>query len=226
MDHLSGLYRFFWQEEVPLMNFWDVDHEKELEEEDFKRAPELHKEWLTYSALRLGKGPKNRRHRVIHNLRGDVGQYWLDDDIEVFSPTTELIEVCNVSDEYNDCSYVLKISYGGRSVILPGDAEGPAWESILEDPGPKLLDCDILKAPHHGRESGYHDDAAAAMVPDIVVVSVGKKPETDASDEWAARGASVLSTRYHGTIRVLMYDDGEVFVYNPAGGRIGHLDRL
>src|SRR5256885_8759987 len=31
MDHMSGLHRFFWEEEVPLVNFWDVAHAKQLD---------------------------------------------------------------------------------------------------------------------------------------------------------------------------------------------------
>ncbi len=30
MDHMSGLHRFFWQERVPLLNFWDTSHSKDL----------------------------------------------------------------------------------------------------------------------------------------------------------------------------------------------------
>ena len=226
MDHMSGLHRFFWQEEVRLENFWDVNHNKDLKEADFNNSPHSYLDWLVYKSLRRGIGPNHSSHKVIWNLRGATGQYWTDDAIEVFSPTTELIKVCNTTGAYNDCSYVLKISYGGRSVILPGDAEKPAWESMLENPGADALDCDILKAPHHGRQSGYHAKAAIAMDPEIVVVSVGEKPETDASDEWKALGAQVLSTRYNGTIRVQLDFDGEVFVHNYEGREIAHLDPL
>jgi competence protein ComEC len=226
MDHMSGLHRFFWQEEVRLENFWDVDHNKDLKEADFNNSPHSYLDWLVYESLRRGIGPNHSSHKVIRNLRGATGQYWTDDGIEVFSPTTELIKVCNTKGAYNDCSYVLKISYGSRSVILPGDAEKPAWESMLDNPGADALDGDILKAPHHGRQSGYHAKAAIAMDPEIVVVSVGEKPETDASDEWKALGARVLSTRYNGTIRVQLDFDGEVFVHNHEGREIAHLDPL
>jgi beta-lactamase superfamily II metal-dependent hydrolase len=64
------------------------------------------------------------------------------------------------------------------------------------------------------------------MDPEIVVVSVGEKPETDASDEWKAQGARVFSTRYNGTIQVQMDYDGEVFVHNHEGREIAHLDAL
>jgi competence protein ComEC len=83
-----------------------------------------------------------------------------------------------------------------------------------------------LKASHHGRESGYNEDAVVAMDPSVVVCSVGKKPSTDASDEYASYGPSVLSTRYHGTIKVTMWGDGEVWIHNRSGEQIGELSQL
>jgi competence protein ComEC len=220
MDHMSGLHRFFWQERVPLENFWDVGHEKELNEEDFANSPYSWQDWLVYSLLRLGRGPDNSEHKVIKNLRGAEGQYWTDDNIEVLSPSKELIDDCNACDEFNDCSYVLKINYGSRSVILPGDAEAAAWSSMLDDLKPDTLSCDALKAAHHGRESGYHEDAVDAMSPEIVICSVGEKPSTDASDEYKSHGAKVFSTRYHGTITVTIWHDRDVWVDNYKGERI------
>src|SRR6266496_3429473 len=185
MDHMGGLHRFFWQEEVTLENFWDVEHNKTKDEDDFANSPYAYVDWLVYRLLRDGTGPNNSTHKVIHNLRGDNGHYWSDDSIEVLSPTTELISACNTSENYNNCSYVLKLTYAGRTVILPGDAERPAWTSMLEDLGEDAMKCDVFKAAHHGRESGYDEDAVSAMSPDIVICSVGKKPSTDASDEYA-----------------------------------------
>lgn len=220
MDHMSGLHRFFWQEKVTLENFWDVEHKKELDENDFTNSRYSWEDWLVYSLLRQGIGPDDSKHRVITNLRGAVGQYWTDDEIEVLSPCHKLIDDCDASDEYNDCSYVLKISYGGRSVILPGDAEAAAWSSMLGELEPGVLACDVLKAAHHGRESGYHEEAVDAMSPELVICSVGEKPSTDASDEYKSHGAKVLSTRYHGTILVTLWHDGDIWVNNHKGDRI------
>lgn len=72
--------------------------------------------------------------------------------------------------------------------------------SILDDPGDDAIKCDILAAFHHGQESGYHEGAVDATSPDVVICSVGKKPETDASNEYKSHGAKMLSTRYYGTI--------------------------
>lgn len=226
LDHISGLYRFFWQEKFPLENFWDTDHTKEVEEEDCKASPFDYANWLAYQVLRAGQGPDNTEHKPHYKYRDQSGSYWTEDSVQILSPTPSLVAACNERDESNDLSYVLKLAYGGRTVIFPGDAEKRAWDSILDHYSASDLDCDILKASHHGRRSGYHDDAVKVMDPGIVLCSVGKKPSTDASADYAKHGANVLSTRYHGTITVTMWRDGEVWVTNRNGKRIASLPTL
>jgi beta-lactamase superfamily II metal-dependent hydrolase len=226
MDHMGGLHRFFWQEEVLLENFWDVSHNKEQDEASFEHSPHAYEDWLVYKLLRTGHGPNDSKHKVITNLRGSSGQFWDEDSIAVLSPTGALIDECDADGDYNDCSYVLKIIHAGRVVILPGDAEGPAWTSMLEAFKASELSCDVLKASHHGRDSGYQEEAVSAMSPEIVICSVGKKPETDASQKYANHGAQVLSTRYNGTITVSIKDSGKVVVQDRNREKIAKLDRL
>lgn len=224
MDHMGGLYRFFVQEQVPLLNFWDVGHAKAFTQKDFDSSPYDYGDWLAYGLLRNGCLIRDGQivdgnHRVFKNIRGDQGHFWTDDTIRVLSPTDDLVTECNDSGNYNNCSYVVKITYGGRSVILPGDAEEAAWKSMMDALSEDTLRCDILKAAHHGRKSGYYQPAAKAMDPRLVICSVGKKPDTDASGEYARIADSVLSTRFCGTIKATMWHDGEVWVENHKGER-------
>jgi competence protein ComEC len=224
MDHMNGLFRFFMQGEVPLLNFWDVGHAKTFKKEDFDSSPYDYADWLAYEFLRQGSGVKDGQivagaHKVLKMERDDEGRYWTDDRIRVLSPTAELVTGCDASDSYNNCSYVVKISYGGRSVILPGDAEESAWKSMLAGLSEGSLTCDILKAAHHGRNSGFYQSAVEAMDPRIVICSVGKKPDTDASDDYARIAEKVLSTRFCGTIKATIWGDGEVWVDNHKGER-------
>jgi hypothetical protein len=65
------------------------------------------------------------------------------------------------------------------------------------------------------------------MSPDIVICSVvGKKPDTDASADYAKIASSVLSTRYHGTIKITVWYDGEIWVEDRQGQRIASLAPL
>ena len=224
MDHMSGLHRFFTQEKIGLINMWDVENSKTLDPDSFGgRFNEA--DWNTYQQMRSGKTDDGSDLKVLHPLAGDSRQYWEDDSITVLAPTADLIEYADSSENWNNLSFVLRVSHAGRSIILPGDAEKPVWDKIVAD-NPDELPCDILKASHHGRESGYSESATELMAPDYVICSIGKKPSTDASDEYASHGASVKSTRYHGTISVTIDDDGAVDITNRNGKTIGTLPAL
>jgi beta-lactamase superfamily II metal-dependent hydrolase len=220
LDHMGGLASLFWGEKVTLGNFWDYDHDKTKQESDFDNGPHDWNDWLAYTYLRRGVQADGRAHAIIKLLRDETGDYWTEDGLTILGPTPDLIDYCDRIDKYNNSSYVLRLDYGGRRVILPGDAEKPAWDSIEAAYDDADLACDILKAAHHGRESGYSESAVAAMAPDFIICSVGKKPSTDASDEYRSHGATVLSTRYHGTITVQIWADGEIWIDNDAGDRL------
>jgi hypothetical protein len=217
---MGGLASLFWGEKVTLGNFWDYDHDKTKQESDFDNGPHDWNDWLAYTYLRRGVQADGRAHAIIKLLRDETGDYWTEDGLTILGPTPDLIDYCDRIDKYNNSSYVLRLDYGGRRVILPGDAEKPAWDSIEAAYDDADLACDILKAAHHGRESGYSESAVNAMAPDFVICSVGKKPSTDASDEYRSHGATVLSTRYHGTITVQIWADGEIWIDNDAGDRL------
>lgn len=221
MDHMSGLHRFFYQERIQLQNMWDTAHSKEMDEGSFDSTRYSYADWLVYQLMRLGTVRDNSEHVVLQLLRGASSQYYEDDQIQVLAPTADLVEYANSSEDWNNLSYVLRVTHAGRSVILPGDGEKPAWDKIESFGDPSELACDVLKASHHGRESGYSESAVSAMAPTFVVCSVGKKPSTDASDEYASHGASVLSTRYHGTITLTINDDGSLTLVDRKGAPIG-----
>jgi beta-lactamase superfamily II metal-dependent hydrolase len=71
------------------------------------------------------------------------------------------------------------------------------------------LKSDFLKASHHGRDSGYHLAAVQRIAPSLTFVSVGRKPNTDASNKYRQQCLRVASTRYHGNIKLEIYDDGQ-----------------
>lgn len=129
------------------------------------------------------------------------------DGIQILSPTPELVEQANEAGNTNNLSFVLRVAYGGISIILGGDAEGEAWQSMVERYG-KDLKCNVLKASHHGRDSGYHQESVKVMSPQYTIASVGKKPETDASNKYRKYSGEVWSTRWKGNITVTIDDKG------------------
>lgn len=223
MDHLSGLHRFFWQERIPLQNMWDTEHSKTKTEADFKDTRYAYVDWLVYEVMRAGRLVDDRTHRVLNLEHGTCGEYYTDDSITILSPTADLVHYANDTENWNNSSYIIRVTHAERSVILPGDAEKPAWDKVESLYDEEDLSCDILKAAHHGRESGYSESAVELMNPSYVICSVGKKPSTDASDEYAGHGARVLSTRANGTIKVTIRDDGSVEIVDRNGSDIGSL---
>ncbi len=66
----------------------------------------------------------------------------------------------------------------------------------------------MLKASHHGRDTGYHQAAVKLMSPEYTIVSVGTKPDTDASNKYRQYIDNVWSTRWRGNISVMINDQG------------------
>lgn len=219
MDHMSGLFRLSKQESIPIINFWDIDNEKVMSEQDFENSPYFYGDWLMYQILRLGRDGNGNDVKVIRLKRGASAQYYADDGISILAPTPELETKAKENGEYNLASYVLRIQYGDCRIILGGDAEEETWKDIYENYSDDFLKADLLKASHHGRRSGYYQPAVKAINPKHTIVSVGKKPATDASHLYA-QYSQVFSTRYRGTITAKCWAEGDVWLYDSSGNRI------
>jgi len=68
-----------------------------------------------------------------------------------------------------------------------------------------LLKSHFLRASHHGRDSGYHLDSLQLIAPQAVVVSVGRKPDTDSSRKYSGQCNSVKITRHKGNIELVIH---------------------
>lgn len=110
-------------------------------------------------------------------------------------------------DETNDYSAVLKICYGKNSFIFTGDAEKAAEEDMMTL-NYSALDCDVLKAGHHGSNSSSSMDFLEAVTPDYAVISCGEgnsygHPHDEPLKRFAKIGAKVYRTDIEGTITIV-----------------------
>lgn len=206
LDHMRGLAALR-AHKISITNFWDKPHEKEP---DFQSDNDK-EEWAEYINLGSAKGGAT----VLDLYRGSTGIYYNEnpegvaggDRIHIISPTKDLVTASNEADDTNNLSYVLWLDYKGIRVILGADAESDAWE-IMHGYYGDNLSCDVLKASHHGRDSGYYQQAVKAMSPTYTIVSVGKKPDTDATNKYRQYSKNVWSTRWRGNIVMTLNDDG------------------
>ena len=71
----------------------------------------------------------------------------------------------------NDDSLVLRLSYHGASVLLPGDISAEVEQSLLASGEP--LESEVLKVAHHGSNSSTSPEFLARVNPRVAIVTVG-----------------------------------------------------
>lgn len=122
-----------------------------------------------------------------------------------FEPTTG-----DAMEDMNDASVVMKVSEGGHSVLLTGDAQVAEEDELLAR-GVDVT-ADVLKAGHHGSHTSSGFDFVEAVAPQLMVISVGQgnsygHPHQETLDTAAALEVSVLRTDLDGRID-LVFDEG------------------
>jgi competence protein ComEC len=72
----------------------------------------------------------------------------------------------------NDNSFVVKVSYGERSILLVGDAQQEEEDDLLAR-APGALRADVLKVGHHGSRTSSSPRFLSAVTPSEAVISAG-----------------------------------------------------
>jgi len=151
------------------------------------------------------------------NIEGKF--FWPETSSEALSPTAK-----------NDDSLVLKLRYGNRAVLLPGDAEKEAERGMLAENGEAQLQADVLKIGHHGSKNSTTAEFLAAVKPRLAIISVGEgnpygHPNTELLERLANANVRVLRTDLDGAAHVLMKGKGiEVTCFVPCPPM--HVDEL
>jgi len=219
MDHMTGLHRLWVEEKIQIVNFWDTSHCIEKDEVAMLAGAVKHdiRDWRAYQTLRKS-GVNPTVLRLTNGVRGD---FYRQDCIHIWAPFDHK-EKDNPDADPNDLSYILCISVGQCNVLLGGDATVETWESLYKANNGNLPKIHLLKAPHHGRKSGYHIDSVKSMNPDITVVSVGElKGKDDAAasyERFSNKGC--FSTVDQGNMIARCWEDGDVWLYDQDINRI------
>ncbi|CCJ35659.1 hydrolase [Methanoculleus bourgensis MS2] len=113
--------------------------------------------------------------------------------------------------DINEDSVILKVTYGGVSYLLMGDAGKPAEESMAK--AGLDLDADVLKVGHHASRHASSAEFLAAVSPAISVITVGEgndygHPHEEALERLEATGSRIYRTDRDGT--VVVATDGRV----------------
>ncbi len=204
IDHLSGLDEL--NTKIGITNFWIIKNSFTQNLNELSDSQK--KDWALYKKYRDTKEHKLDNITVVRPTEGESNTFWSEDKITILSPNDSLLEIADDKNNRNIMSYVLLIEYGGHKIILGGDAEEDTWKYIYENHADLIKDVIILKASHHGRDSGYYQPAVKHMNPEYTIISVGKKPDSDASNKYRQYSRNVWSTRWKGNIWFEINEDG------------------
>jgi competence protein ComEC len=105
----------------------------------------------------------------------------------------------------NNRSLVLKLTYGGISLLFTGDIEQEAERFLLQN-GHDLR-ATILKVPHHGSRTSSSEPFVRAVNPSVAVFSVQRAsrfghPHSVVVERYRTLGAQIFRTDAHGAITV------------------------
>ena len=103
----------------------------------------------------------------------------------------------------NNCSAVVKLTYGETVMLFTGDAEQVIETQLLNSD----IDADVLKVGHHGAGSSSAPSFIRAVSPEIAVISCGKDnsyghPDYETLAILNEVGADIYRTDEQGTIQV------------------------
>ena len=155
-DHMNGLH--FIASHFHVKEFWS--NGDKVENESFKELMKIleEKEIKKLFPVDLMTG------REISRVK-----------IHVLHPRPNQVESRSSkgSGGLNDHSLVLKLTYGKKSVLFPGDVEQSGEEKLVASAG-RLLKSDVLLAPHHGSKSSCSELFLQEVKPSLCIISCGR----------------------------------------------------
>ena len=137
--------------------------------------------------------------RYIQPRPGELLDWGPEVEVRVLGPLEE-------SDNPNNASLVIKLTYGEISFLLTGDAEREAEEAMIRKWGFGLRST-VLKAGHHGSATSSSEEFLRYVSPRIAVIAVGEKnrfghPSEETLERFSRRRVEVYRTDFRGTVTI------------------------
>lgn len=108
-----------------------------------------------------------------------------------------------LSEDKNDSSVVLQLSYGNFCMMLTGDVEEGGEQEMLKDAMPGRVD--VLQVAHHGSDSSSTIDFLEKISPGLVLISCGRNnryghPSPETLEKLQMLGCDIHVTMEEGSI--------------------------
>ena len=121
---------------------------------------------------------------------------------EVYSLGDAAVEILLADEsakEPNDASVILRVAYGKTAFLFTGDAELDGETALLSAVGAEKLDCDFLKAGHHGSDTSCCEALLQAVTPTHVAISCGADNDYGFPHEALLSRLDAVGATYHRT---------------------------
>ncbi|HET6248032.1 MAG TPA: ComEC/Rec2 family competence protein [Tepidisphaeraceae bacterium] len=116
---------------------------------------------------------------------------------------------CNMNS--NNAGMVLRVSFGGKSILFPADIQDPAMRELLKKPA--KLKSDILVAAHHGSSETLTAEFVRAVDPEVIISSNAAKLTKKQRDfEKMIEHRPLYRTNQCGAITIEIDRDGKIRV--------------
>ena len=162
-----------------------------------------------------------RRH-----TRCAAGQAWSWDGVrfEMLGPAPGSYADAGLKANARSC--VLRVSAGGRAIVLAGDIEA-AQEAQLTAHSPGALRADVLLAPHHGSGTSSTTGFLAAVKPEVGIFQVGyrnryRHPKAEVLARYQALGIRRIRTDEAGAVTIRFGKTIELSEYRASHRRYWH----
>jgi len=160
------------------------------------------------------------------HYRCETGQGWSWDGVrfEMLHPTTGSYASAKWKPNARSC--MLKVTAGGRSILLPGDIE-VLQEDELTGSIPEKLLATVLLAPHHGSGTSSSQVFLQAVRPEIALFQVGYlnrygHPRRDVYDRYGGMGIERIRTDESGAVTMKFGETLTVSRYRQDQARYWH----
>ena len=163
------------------------------------------REVASRALARLEEIARVRKIPIEHEARGKSFA-WDGVESEFFWPDISSGDAAPAAK--NNDSLVLRLGYGERAVLLPGDAEKEAEREMLAASSGDALHADVLKVGHHGSKNSTTPEFLAAVRPRLAIISSGEDnpyghPNAELLERLSSAGVRVLRTDRDGAVRVV-----------------------
>ena len=130
---------------------------------------------------------------------------WDGVEVEILWPE-DVADPAGTQAKNND-SLVVRLKYGERSFLLPGDAEKQVEYRILGEGNVGELHADVLKVAHHGSKNSTMPEFLGAVNPQLSIISAGSEnpyghPAPELLERLGENGSKIFRTDRNGAVQV------------------------